>query len=343
MRPHHLLACLLDIALSLPHLRRDCAELLDWEANALGKGRELPAHLGDLDGIIALGRILLFDPVKLPMLMLKCRSQIGDPIRVQLEVADFAGNARQEIVQLDAIVPAGATATSQRGHPLLAEGPDLLSKRGNALEAPHRLRWQLDLSIGGAAGQVLVFSHGALLLRCRICQLVGGGSRQVNEIADTQATLAQLADPQPDPVDQQENPAQALHDSALARLNALGQRHLLRAREQLYVAHLAKVEIHQIAGERAVVVPDGAVGACRRLYGHELLPCRGIHAAVQAREIIASVGALRCVIIRTQCGDDILALDAGALEIFLKPVLGRQSHLFLVILWILNRAEASTE
>jgi hypothetical protein len=99
---------------------------------------------------------------------------------------------------------------------------------------------QLDLSIGGAAGQVLVSRYRALLLRCRICQRVVGGSRQINEIAGTQATLAQLADPQPDPVDQQGNRAQALHDSALVRLNALRQRHLLRAREQLHVAHLPK-------------------------------------------------------------------------------------------------------
>ncbi|MFZ1102785.1 MAG: hypothetical protein WAN86_08105, partial [Hyphomicrobiaceae bacterium] len=166
IRPHHLLACLLDIALGLPHLRRGCAELLDWEADALGKGRELPVRLGDRDGSVALRRIMPFDPVKLPVLMLECRNQIGDPIRVQFEVADFAGSAGQEIVQLEAIAPAGATATSQHGDPLLAEGPGLPGKRGDALKAPHRLRWQLDLSIGGAAGQVLVFRYGALLLRC---------------------------------------------------------------------------------------------------------------------------------------------------------------------------------
>jgi hypothetical protein len=126
--------------------------------------------------------------------------QISGPIRVQFQAADFAGGASEEVVQVDAIPPGGVTATSQRAHPLLAEGRDIPGKRGNALQAPHRLRWQRDLSIGGAADQVLVFRHGTLLLGCRIRQLVGGG-RQVNEIADTQTTLAQLVQPQCDPVE----------------------------------------------------------------------------------------------------------------------------------------------
>jgi hypothetical protein len=111
-----------------------------WEADALCKRRELPAHLGDRDGIVAIKRVLLFDPAKLQMLMLQHTDQISDPIRVQFQSADFPGVARQEIVQLDAIPPRGAPATSQRAHPLLAEGRDLPGKRGNALHAPHRLR-----------------------------------------------------------------------------------------------------------------------------------------------------------------------------------------------------------
>jgi hypothetical protein len=63
---------------------------------------------------------------------------------------------------------------------------------------------------------------------------------------------------------------------------------------------------------------------------------------VQAREIAASPDVLRCVI-DARCGDDVWALDVGALVIFLEPVPRRQRHVFLVILSTLNRAEASIE
>lgn len=54
----------------------------------------------------------------------------------------------------------------------------------------------------------------------------------------------------------------------------------------------------------------------RRSHDHRLLLCRGIHPAVQAREIVAGLDALRCVIV-TRCKDDVSALDVGALVIFL--------------------------
>ncbi len=83
VRPHQLLACVLDVALGLAHLGRYIAEVLDGQTEASRKGRDLLAHLRDLVGIVARKRLLPVAPGKLPMLVLECGNQVGDPIRVQ--------------------------------------------------------------------------------------------------------------------------------------------------------------------------------------------------------------------------------------------------------------------
>jgi hypothetical protein len=94
MRPHHLLARALDIAQGLAHLRGDVPELLDWEADALRKGRMLLAQCGSAGCIVARDLLRLpLNPGKLPLLALERRGQLGDAIRVQAHEPDLAGGA----------------------------------------------------------------------------------------------------------------------------------------------------------------------------------------------------------------------------------------------------------
>ena len=77
------------------------------------------------------------------------------------------------------------------------------------------------------------------------------------------------------------------------------------------VAHLAEIERHEVARERAILPEIGGADARRRLQVRPTLDGRNI----------ASPDALRCVI-GTGLGGDVLALDVGANEIFSKPLLG---------------------
>jgi len=85
--------------------------------------------------------------------------------------------------------------------------------------------------------------------------------REVDEIAHTQAPLAQFDPPPHQPFNEHGSAAQAAQNRALGRLDALGKRDLVVPGKQLCIPHLTEIGVNQVArkpGLRAgVCLADG--------------------------------------------------------------------------------------
>ena len=88
---------------------------------------------------------------------------------------------------------------------------------------------------------------------------------QIDEIAEADTPLAQLASPSLDALDQQGDAAQASNEGLLGRLDALGQCDLVFTRKQLAHAQLPEIGVDQIPREARLADRDCTVVGRARL------------------------------------------------------------------------------
>ena len=191
----------------------------------------------------------------LPLSHSKCVEQIGSgrdgatdrPSRGQI------GDSTLQAVR-GALERVAAAAASRR----LRLADAISRERGQAVQA-RRPSTAARLRRSGAPGRRGRCPRGLLVVGppsasgCRARSHVAMHG-QVDEIAQAQLALTQGAAPQRDALDEHGHAAEASLDAKPRRLDPLGERDLVLARERLRAAHLTEVGIDQVARETRLAV-----------------------------------------------------------------------------------------
>ncbi len=209
---------------------------------------------------------LAVDPLQSIALALQLGDQVGNPILVEVEARRLGGKGFQQGVQPgDGALRHAAPATDRR-QPPLAERGNLLGERGHGRKARHDIGQQLDLAdrqavgslvVGGLRGLGLAGNNravrgrgrrtdGAARLPGRIARHFAIRHRHVDQIAQAQTRLAEIGGPGLHPPHDERRAAKRAQKRELTGLDALGEGDLGLARQQLAVAHVAKIGVHQI-------------------------------------------------------------------------------------------------
>ncbi len=182
--------------------------------------------------------------------------EVGDPILLEIEACDFAGCLGQELVEALPRRTRQLLAPGESRDALLDQPRDVLAQHANGVEA----RQKVGL---GDAGDL---RRASLIIDLGVGLGVGVGPgaarRAIDDMADAKRPLAHGFAPSADALNHHGNAGQPRQQLVLGCIDALRERQLLFAGEQLRLSDVAEIDIERIAVE-AGIARGGPRRRCR--------------------------------------------------------------------------------
>ena len=170
--------------------------------------------------------------------------EVGDPILLQIEGCDFASRLSQELVETLPRRTRQLLAPGVSRDTLLDEPRNVLTQGADGVEARQKVGLG-DAGNFGRASLVIGFGFG-------LGVGVGAARRAIDDMADAKRALAQSFAPSADTLDHHGNAAEARKQLMLGCIDALRQRQLLFAGEQLQLSDMPEIDVERIAVEASV-------------------------------------------------------------------------------------------